>query len=241
MIRAILFDLDATLLDNDMRTFLPPYFQALCARLGDRIPPERLTRQVMESTQRMIQNTDPTRTNQEVFADDFFPKIGHGPDELGPVFADFYERDFPALRKYTRPRPEARGVVQECFDRGYDVVIATSPVFPLRAVQHRLEWAGVADFPYALITTYENMHSCKPQPRYYLEIAERIGHAPSECMMVGNDPEADIVPASKAGMRTFYVVYGEAEGQAVSADYRGTLEDFLRLIRSWPAPREAAR
>ncbi len=239
MIRAILFDLDATLLDNDMRTFLPPYFRALCSRVGDLIPPDKLTRQLMESTQRMIQNTDPTRTNQEIFAADFFPKIGHSPEELTPLFADFYEHDFPLLRKYTRPRPEARQVVQECFDRGYDVVIATSPVFPLRAVQHRLEWAGVADFPYALITTYENMHTCKPHPRYYLEIAERIGRAPAECIMVGNDPEADIVPAAQAGMRTFYVVYDEAESRAVAADYRGTLEDFLGLVRSWPSPRRA--
>lgn len=239
MIRAILFDLDATLLDNDMRTFLPPYFQALCAKLEGCVPPDRLTRQIMESTQQMIQNTDPTRTNEEIFTADFFAKIGHSPDELWPLFTDFYERDFPALQKYTQPRPEARQVVQECFDRGYDVVIATSPVFPLRAVQHRLEWAGVADFPYALITTYENMHSCKPQPRYYVEIAERIGREPSECIMVGNDAEADIAPAAQAGMRTFYVVYRDVEAKTVAADYRGTLMDFLRLLRSWPAPRDA--
>jgi len=101
-------------------------------------------------------------------------------------------------------------------------------------VEHRLEWAGVLDFPYALITTYENMHNCKPSPRYYLEIAEKIARKPEECIMVGNDAEADIAPAAKAGMRTFYLACGDADNETVIADYRGTLQDFGRLLQSWP-------
>jgi len=236
LIRAILFDLDDTLLDSDMNTFLPHYFRALCGKLGKLVPPDTLTRQIMSSTQRMIQDTDPTRTNEQVFADDFFPKIGYPREELLPQFAEFYERDFPMLKRYTQPRPEARAIVAECFRRGYDVVIATSPVFPLRAVEHRLEWAGVLDFPYALITTYENMHTCKPSPRYYLEIAGRIGRKPEECIMVGNDAEADIAPAAQAGMRTFYLAHGDGDDKTVTADYRGTLGDFRKVMQSWPRP-----
>ena len=152
MIRTILFDLDDTLLDSDMQAFLPYYFRALCGKLASLVPPDTLVREVLASTQRMIQNTDPSRTNEQVFADDFFPRIGYSRNELMPVFEEFYERDFAALKKHTQPRPDARSVVAECFERGYDVVIATNPVFPLRAVEHRLEWAGVLDFPYALIT-----------------------------------------------------------------------------------------
>lgn len=88
----------------------------------------------------------------------------------------------------------------------------------------------------SLITTYENMHNCKPSPRYYLEIAEKIGREPEECVMVGNDAEADIVPAAAAGMSTFYLVCDGEDSSAAVADYRGTLEDFRALMRSWPAP-----
>ena len=234
--RAILFDLDDTLLDSDMNTFLPHYFRALCAKLSAFVPPETLTRQVLASTQCMIQSNDSIRTNEQVFADDFFPKIGYPREELLPQFVEFYERDFPMLRHHTQPRPEAREIVAECFGRGYDVVIATNPVFPLRAVEHRLEWAGVLDFPYALITTYENMHSCKPNPRYYQEIAEKVHRKPDECIMVGNDAEADITPAAQAGMRTFYLAHGDGYDKTVTADYRGTLGDFSKVMQSWPKP-----
>ncbi len=236
MIRAILFDLDGTLLDNDIQSFLGPYFRLLTRKLSRLVPPEVLTRQVMASTQAMMRNADPGKTNQQVFMEDFFSRIGRTPDEMMPLFDEFYEKDFPTLKRYTRVRPEARPLVQECFQRGYDVVIATNPVFPLAAVQHRLHWAEVGDFPYALVTAYENMHFCKPHLGYYLEIAEKIGRAPSECIMVGNDAQIDMV-AGDAGMATFYVDYsGDLSAWGVAADYHGTLEGFRRLVESWPAP-----
>jgi FMN phosphatase YigB (HAD superfamily) len=85
------------------------------------------------------------------------------------------------------------------------VVIATQPVFPLVAIRQRMDWARVGDFPYQLITSYENMHSCKPMTEYYLEIASIIGCPPNECVMVGNDPAQDISPAQDAGMATYLV------------------------------------
>jgi len=238
MIRVILFDLDGTLLDNDMDAFLRPYFKALSAKISPLVAPDRLIQQVLASTQVMIRSAHPARTNEEVFAEDFFRKIGRPREELMPVFNEFYEKEFVSLKKYVQTLPEAREVVGAAVERGYAVVIATSPVFPLRAVEHRLEWAGVADFPYALITSYENMHFCKPHPGYYLEIAGRIGRRPEECVMVGNDPEADIAPAAKAGMRTFCVDHrGNKDVLPVATDARGTLDDFRRLLESWPSPK----
>lgn len=237
MIRAILLDLDGTLLDNDIGAFLGPYFRLLTKKLSLLVPPEVLTRQILASTQAMMRSADPGKTNQQAFMEDFFSRIGRTPDEMMPLFDEFYEKDFPSLKRYTRVRPEARPLVQECFDRGYDVVIATNPVFPLAAVEHRLRWAEVSDFPYTLVTAYENMHFCKPHLGYYREIAEKIGRAPSECIMAGNDADIDMV-ARDAGMTTFYVHYSEdLSAWGVAADYRGTLEDFRRLVASWPAPK----
>ena len=53
MLKAVLFDLDDTLLGNAMDTFLPAYFQALTRYLDHLIPPERLMADLMQATKVM--------------------------------------------------------------------------------------------------------------------------------------------------------------------------------------------
>ena len=82
--------------------------------------------------------------------------------------------------------------------------------------------------PYS--TDYETMHASKPNPAYYREIAATIRCAPEDCVMVGNEVMNDIVPAKRAGMKTFWVTEVAEFPTDVPADWRGTLEDFGRLL-----------
>lgn len=230
MPKAILFDLDGTLISNSMETFLPPYFATLTKKLAHLVAPEKLIAQLNASTHAMVANADFTRTLAETFAADFFPKIGVPRETLMPLFDDFYAREYRDLRAYVNPIPEARDVVRRAFDARGPVVIATMPVFPLVAVQQRLEWGKLADFAYALITAYENMRASKPHSAYYREIAEKIGCAPQDCVMVGNEVQNDILPAKRAGMKTFWVTDTAFMATDVPADWRGTLEEFGALL-----------
>jgi FMN phosphatase YigB (HAD superfamily) len=234
LIRAILFDLDGTLLQSDMNVFMPHYLQALTTRLAHLIPPTQLSVQLMRSTRLMMANTDPTRTNQQVFDADFYPKIGHSREEMLPILEEFYTHDFAHLRDLTQPKPEARPLVQAAFARGYDVAIATQPVFPLVAVRQRLEWAGVADFPYRLVTSYENMHACKPQPAFFQEVLAVLGRSPGECLFAGDSPWDDIAPAAQLGLHTFWVTDAAPDpvDPTIPARWRGGLGDLHRLIVS---------
>jgi HAD superfamily hydrolase (TIGR01549 family) len=234
LIKSILFDLDGTLLDSTMDTFLPKYLEALVLRMAHLVPPHRFVEQLMSSTRVMTGNTDPARTNRQVFMEDFFPKVGHPPEVLMPIFDEFYAHDFGQLRIYTRARPEARLIMGEVFAQDYTVVIATSPVFPLTAIEQRLKWAGVRDFDYALITSYENMHACKPHLAYYREILDKIGCRAEECLMVGDSFEDDIAPAKRSGIRSFWVVDAKPDvtKRTLQPDWQGTLADFGRLIES---------
>ena len=221
MIKALLFDLDDTLLSTTLDTFLPGYFKALTAKLHSLIPPDRLTRQILASTQLMVQPPHPDQTNQEVFSADFFSKIGIQRETLEALFDEFYACDFSTLRALTRPKPEARGIMSAVFREYSQVVIATQPVFPLTAIRQRMEWAGVAGFPYTLITSYENMHACKPSRAYYLEIVAYLRLEPQECLMIGNDLQQDIRPAALAGLRTCWIT--ESGETDVACDWQGTL------------------
>jgi HAD superfamily hydrolase (TIGR01662 family) len=232
MIRTILLDLDDTLLDNDMGRFLPPYFAALGQCLAPFVAPEDFVDIVLASSQVMVNNQDPTVTNQQAFDADFTSRLGHPESEIRPVIDFFYEKDFPALKRYTRPRPQARPLVQTLFDQGYDVVIATNPMFPRRAIEHRLAWAGVSDFPFTLVTTYENSHFCKPNPSYYLEILEVVGCRPREGIMVGDDFGNDIEPALQVGLNTYWITDRARDSVSTYLGLRGTLADCLDWVQS---------
>ena len=233
MLRAVLLDLDDTLLGNDMDRFLPPYFAALGRRLAHWVAPDDLVKMLLASTRVMMKNDDPAITNQQAFDADFFPRLGRPAALVRPTIAAFYEEDFPALKRYTQPRPQARRLVQALFDRGCDVVIATNPMFPRRAVEHRLDWAGVLDFPFKLITTYENSHFCKPNPHYYAEILGRLGCRPDEAIMVGDDLSNDIEPAARAGLHTYWIVERPAPADlAPTAGMHGSLADCLAWVQS---------
>jgi FMN phosphatase YigB (HAD superfamily) len=231
-IQAVLFDLDGTLLDNDMGTFLPHYFRLLSARVAHLLPAEEFMARLMQATEVMMAN-DGRATNEEVFAAAFYPLAGHSRDELEPIFMDFYQNDFAALRACTRARPEARQVVQLAFDLGYDVVVATNPLFPAVAVQQRLAWAGVADFPYRLVTSYENSRAAKPNLLYFQGILETIGRPAAASLVVG-DEDMDMV-AARLGCPTFLVAGPRTELAPTTPRprYEGTLADVGALLQSW--------
>lgn len=230
--KAILFDLDGTLLEHDMMNdFIPQYFALLTKYMAAWIPPDKLVASVMRGSDAVTTN-DGSRTNEEVFAEVFYPLVGYPREEMEPRFMDFYTRVFPTLRQHTAPKPEARLAVQTAFDKGYAVVIATNPHFPALATQHRLAWAGVEDFPYRKVTSYENSHFAKPSLGYYQEILDELGCQPEEALMVG-DEAMDMV-AGYLGCSTFLLpgTATKLEEIAPPPTYQGTLVDVITLLNT---------
>jgi FMN phosphatase YigB (HAD superfamily) len=228
-IKAILFDLDGTLLDSNMDTFLPMYLKAVSARVADLMPPKQFIAHLLAATEAMAAN-DGRATNAEVFWAAFQLLVGRARAELEPIFDEFYAVDFPQLRAVTRCKPEARPVVQLANALGYDTVIATNPLFPDTAVRQRMEWAGVADLPYKLVTTYENSRYAKPNLRYYDDICAHLGYPPTKCLVVG-DEHFDMV-AANIGCLT-YLVPGPATAllaETPEPTYRGTLSELAELL-----------
>lgn len=81
-----------------------------------------------------------------------------------------------------------------------------------------LERVGIRDYFNYLFTSKELGYK-KPDPNFYKEITARLGVNPSECIMIGNDYEKDIVPSKMVGMKT--ILYSETiiEGTKQFADY----------------------
>lgn len=233
-IRALLLDLDDTLLLNDTDTFLSHYFRALVAKMQGVVPVGRFAEALSVATRAMERNDGTNGTNAEVFAREFFRRVGREPDDVMPLFDDFYAHEFEALQSLTAPDPAARELVAWAFSHGLQVAIATQPMFPRVAILSRLRWAGVPqdEFPYHWVACYEEMHACKPHPHFFREIREGLGRRPDECLMVGDSPDADM-PARELGLRTYLVQRGKRQDvDDVACDARGDLRHLLTLLRT---------
>lgn len=232
MIKACLFDLDGTLLPMDTHAFVETYLKAIAPHVKEVIPPDQLIPVIWKSTLAMIESDDPKLTNEQVFKKTFESTSGIPLEKIWPLFEQFYEEEFPKLQEHTGHDPVARLVVESLLEKGYHVAVATNPVFPKMAIIERMRWAGVHDLPFKHVTVYEDTYFCKPRGEYYLEVADRLGVRPEECVMVGNDMQEDMV-ASSVGMKTYYVQqYRIDRGNPVyQVDQEGSLQDLLLSVR----------
>ena len=237
MIRSLLFDLDDTLLDNDTSTFVPAYLESFAAYAAGKESAELFNRELMVGTRAMVKNVDPAQTLQRVFGEVFFPAIGKLGPELRSAIETFYTHQYPALQRLVNPRPAARQLMEWAVEAGFEIVIATNPLFPLTAISQRLQWAGVGmdDFPYALVTSMERMHFSKPHPEYFAEILALLGRRPEEALMVGNNWRSDIVAANDAGIATYWIAspaQPPREPRPAGLVGQGNLDDFLTWART---------
>jgi HAD superfamily hydrolase (TIGR01549 family) len=178
----------------------------------------------------MIRN-DGGRRNEEVFWDAFSAIMGEEIRRLKGTLDLFYRNEFHVLKAVTCENPNAVKALTAAKSLGYDVVLATNPIFPLCAVETRLSWIGLAPGDFSYITAYENSHCCKPNPRYYEEILARLDARPCDCLMIGNDVDEDIKASRKAGIDAFLVTDCAIDrGADLSEIRRGTFPEMMEFL-----------
>jgi FMN phosphatase YigB (HAD superfamily) len=232
MIDTILFDLDGTLLPLDMKKFTEIYFNEMGYMFKDMIEPKLLVKYVWAATQEMVSNTE-YKTNEEVFMKKFSELIGGDITEYQTQFDDFYDTLFHKTREAVQSQSLIRDSIDILKAKNYKLVIATNPMFPRKAILHRIEWAGLDPKDFIYITSYEDNHYCKPQLHFYQEILDVIGKKPEQCMMVGNDVQEDLI-ALNLGMDTFLVkdhMIHRTE-EAIKSSYEGNYEDFHNFVKN---------
>jgi len=230
-LKALLLDLDDTLIDNSMDTFIPAYFGALKAFVAGVVEPGRFIEELLKATRAMDGNDGTGPSNEEVFAAAFYPALGVPRDEMEPLLARFYNEAFPRLEPLTGRRPAAPKIVEWARGQSLQVVIATNPLFPRTAIEQRMAWGGVGVglFDYELVTCYENSHATKSSPAYFREIVDFLGRRPEECLMVGDNWGWDVVCAGRAGIPSYWIAADgvqppEPVGEIVG---HGNLDSFL--------------
>lgn len=226
----VFFDLDGTLLPIDFEGFLTEYMQSIAVFCQELMEPKLFHSALLKSLEVMMKN-DGNRTNEEAFMTSFLSLTGLKKEEVYPVLEEYYLNEFCKLSKYVQTSKLSFDIVSNILKQGWQIVLATNPLFPRLAVEERMRWAEVADFPWLHVTTYENSRGCKPKLIYYQEILDKLGLQPEECWMVGNDTEEDMV-AADLGIRTYLITdYLIDKGKRdIKPQGKGTLQDFAHFV-----------
>ena len=232
-IKAILFDLDGTLLPMDMEIFANAYFKGLSERLAHYgYDPKEAVKAVWAGTKAMKAN-EGAISNEELFWNVFCGIFGEKAREDKPYFEEFYNEDFEKINEVCGYDSRAAQTVRTLKERGYRVALATSPVFPAVATESRIRWAGLSPDEFELYTTYESISYTKPNPQYYREVARRMELTCEECLMVGNDITDDMV-AAETGMKVFLLTdcLINKDDADISVYSRGSFEELMCYVDS---------
>ncbi|SDB35163.1 HAD family hydrolase [Eubacterium oxidoreducens] len=229
--KAILFDLDGTLLPMDMDEFCYGYFGDLFQKLE----PYGMTKDIMMKAMgtgiRAMAANEGCNTNDVAFWNNFEFITGMKRADIEAVCEEFYANDFHKSKRFTQDNPLAKKAVQLAHKKAAKVVLATNPYFPYAGQKTRISWVGLDADDFDLITHYTSEHFCKPNPKYYLAICKKIGVEPRECLMIGNDEREDMHPASMIGMHCYLVkdcVIKDAEHPWQGPG--GSFEDMIEML-----------
>ena len=236
MLNTILFDLDGTLLPFWQDDFIHTYFEALVACAAPMgYDGKQLIDAVWKGTAAMVTNSGSV-TNRQAFWEVFTRELGIAAMALESILNDFYAREFDAVRSVLREPADHSQLIAGLRRKGYQVILATNPIFPAVAVATRLGWVGLTEGDFDYITTYENSRHSKPNPDYYRDILAHTGREPEECLMIGNNPVDDMA-ALQAGLSGYLVTdYIEnPDGRSIEAYPRGTFQTLVHELERLPA------
>ncbi len=233
--KAILFDLDGTLLSMDQDHFIKTYMGALASYIAPfGYDPEAFCKGLWKGTGAMIMNNGHKKNESvfwEVFAS-YFPDMDVQRDMAH--FDEFYMTRFDSIKeKVSILEPMSLEVVKAAKEKGLRVILATNPLFPSIATEKRIAWAGLKVSDFEFFTSYENSSYSKPSLGYYEEVLSKAGLDATECLMVGNDVSDDMV-AEKLGMKTFLLTPHliNKDNTDISSYPNGSYKDLIEFIRS---------
>ncbi len=134
-----------------------------------------------------------------------------------------------------KPYPHVSATLMELVKRGVRLAVLSDA--PTREAWLRLCYINFHHI-FDYVVTFDDTGRRKPDPAPFQLALTMLGVQPGEAIMVGDWAERDMVGAAAVGMRTAFAKYGDAFGdQTVKADY--VLNDIKDLLTIVQGPYEA--
>lgn len=222
MFKAVLFDLDNTLLD--FLTFKKETAKAAAkAMIKQGLPDDEINVYGKIFSVYDVKGIEYQKTFYEVVKQyDLEVNLAEKIQQAG-ILA-YLQRKSEVLRPYPMVKPTLR----KLREKGIKLGIVSDG--PRNKVWQRLIITGLEN-EFDFVITHSDTQEFKPHSSAFRVALKRLGVLPDAVLFVGDNPARDIKGAKAAGMRTCLAKYGQTFKSSDIADYEiEKFEDLLRLI-----------
>ena len=209
--RAVLFDLDGTLIDST-RLIIESYHHTMRVHRGHTLPDSDWIKGL----------GTPLRVQFRRFTDD--------PDEVQRMIATYREWNLAHHDEMVRGFPGAVQATRALKDGGVKLAIVTSK--NRHGVQLGLDLCGF-DGLFDTIVTSDDLEASKPDPAPVLAALAALGEPANSAIMVGDSPH-DIAAGRDAGTSTAACLWGPFERAALASErpdyYLTSVQELAPLV-----------
>ena len=220
MIKAIVFDLDNTLVD-----FMAMKRQAIDAAIDAMVDAglELSTEEIRARVDAIYKERG--IEYQQVFDDLIYGIFQKADNRVLASGVVAYRRAREAALK---PYPHVTATLMELIRRGVKLAVLSDA--PSREAWLRLCFIGFHHI-FSTAVTFDDTGERKPSEKPFRKVLELLDVKPEEALMVGDWPERDIVGAKAVGMKTAFARYGDTFGTTDhGADYElRVISDLLKI------------
>lgn len=216
MIKAILFDIDGTLIDsNDLHV---EAWARVFADAGHQVSRAAIAGQIGKGGDNLVPALLPGASEETA-------------ERLSDRHGEVFKADYLST---ARPFPGARALLERAHAEGAKVVLASSA--SAEELDHYVERLQVKALV-AAKTSIDDVATSKPAPDIFAAALKKAGVTAEEAIAVGDSPH-DVASAKGAGVRTVAVLSGgfaeavlrDAGAVAVYRDVKTLLEDYAGSV-----------
>jgi len=150
--------------------------------------------------------------------------------KLGKVDYRILAHGVVAYRKvrigFLEPYPHVVSTLLELKEKGLKLAIVTDA--PKLKAWMRLASMRISDY-FDAVVAFEDTKHLKPSSLPFEAALNKLRVRPENCLMIGDWPERDIKGAKRLGMKTCFARYGNAKVRKSGADYE--IKDFQELLK----------